>query len=91
MDLAEIDALGCRLNYLSFNGRFHLLTNDMAASTSSSLFDIIVTIIIVVLINVIVISKIIIIINAIGCHSFILPSSHDLASSDACAVMSSQS
>ena len=66
MDLTEIDWFGCRLNYLSFNGRFHLLTNDMAASTSSSLFDIIVTIIIVVLIIVIVISKIIIIINAIG-------------------------
>ena len=43
MDLAEIDAFASRLNYLSFNGRFHLLTNGMAASTSSSLFDIIVT------------------------------------------------
>ena len=66
MDLVEIAGFGCRLNYLSFNGRVHLLTNDMAASTSSSLFDIIVTIILVVLIFVIVISKIIIIINAIG-------------------------
>ena len=66
MDLVEIAGFGCRLNYLSFNGRFHLLTNDMAASLSSSLFDIIVTIMIVVLMIVIVISKIIIIINAIS-------------------------
>ena len=51
---------------LKLQWTFHLLTNDMAASTSSSLFDIIVTIIIDVLINVIVISEIIIIINAIG-------------------------
>ena len=85
MDLAEIDAFGCRLNYSSFNGRFHLLTNDVAASTSSSLFDIIVTIIIDVLINVIVISEIIIIINAIGV-THLFPSSHDFASSNACAA-----
>ena len=73
MDLAEIAGFGCRLNYLSFNGRFHLFTNDMAASTSSSLFDIIVTIIIVVLIIVIVISKIIIIINAIAVSYLFCP------------------
>ena len=73
MDLAEIAGFGCRLNYLSFNGRFHLLTNEMAASTSSSLFDIIVTIIIVLLIIVIVISKIIIIINAIAVSQVFCP------------------
>ena len=67
MDLVEIAAFGCRLNYARFNVRFNLLKNDFTRHHYLSLlFDIIITIIFVVLIIVIVISKIIIIINAIG-------------------------
>ena len=82
MDLVKIAGFGCRLNYASFNVRFHLLKNDMAASPSSSLFDIFITIFFVAIIIVIVISKIIIIINSIGvCHlsSPLLASTHDSA------------
>ena len=86
MDLAEIAGFGCRLNYLSFNGRFHLLTNDMAASTSSSLFDII-----VVLIIVIVISKIIVIINAIAVSHLFFPPFNTVPSLVRRTDMSSQS
>ena len=58
MDLVKIAGFGCHLNYESFNVRFHLLKNDMAASPSLSLFDIIITIFFMVIIIVIVISKI---------------------------------
>ena len=59
MDLVKLAGFGCRLNYESFNVRFHLLKNDMAESPSSSLFDIIIIIFFVFIITVIAISKII--------------------------------
>ena len=69
MDFAIIAGLGCRLNYYSFNRRFHQLKKDMASplsssfSSSSSSFS--------------VISKIIIMINGIGVShlSSLLPAS----------------
>ena len=84
IDFVKIAGFGCRLNYQSFNGRFHLLEKDMAESSSSSLFDIIITFIVVVSHhhlhwhqqdkhrN-----------QCNRCQSFILPSTHDCALSDA--------
>lgn len=79
MDLVKIAGFGCRLNYESFNVRFHLLKNDMAASPSSSLFDIIIIIFFVFIITVIAISKIIYHNQFNRCLSFIQPSTHDNA------------
>ena len=67
MDLVEIAAFGCRLNYARFNARFNLLKTDITRHHHLSLlFDIIITIMVVVLVTVILIDKIIITINAIG-------------------------